>query len=116
MKWNNIIEPSRSGYLRQKELKGIYMKTIYDYEKREILKNCTHMCKADVDHYMNPDKCVIYSIDDYIANLNNCSLLENELNGISVNDYKKQLETGNAPANHDSGIYNGVPYMIEYIV
>lgn len=53
------------------------MKTIYDYEKREILENCT---------------------------------------GMSVDDYKKQLVAGDAPADHGSGIYNGAPYVIEYIV
>ncbi len=74
------------------------------------------MCKADVDHYMNPDKCVIYSVDDYIANLDNCGLLDDELAGMSVDDYKKQLVAGDAPADHDSGIYNGAPYVIEYIV
>lgn len=92
------------------------MKSIYDYDKREILETCTGMCKADIDHYMKPDKCTIYSIDDYIADLDNCNLLDDELDGMSVDDYKKQLEAGNAPANHDSGIYNGAPYIIEYMV
>ena len=92
------------------------MKTIYDYEKREILENCTDMCKTDVDHYMKSDKCVIYSVDDYISNLDNCGLLDDELGGMSVDDYKKQLASGDAPADHDSGIYNGAPYVIEYIV
>mgnify|MGYP000944767531 CR=1 FL=1 len=91
------------------------MKTIYDYEKREILGNCTGMCKADVDHYMNPDKCVIYSIDEYIENLDNCGLLDDELCGMSVDDYKKQLIASDAPVDHDSGIYNGAPYIIEYM-
>ena len=44
------------------------------------------------------------SIDDYIADLDNCNLLNDELDGMSVDDYKKQLEAGNAPANHDSGV------------
>lgn len=92
------------------------MKSIYDYDKLEILETCTGMCKADIDHYMKPDKCTIYSIDDYIADLDNCNLLNDELDGMSVDDYKKQLEAGNAPANHDSGIYNGAPYIIEYMV
>lgn len=65
--------------------------SIYEFEKREILENCTSMVKADVDKWSNSENCTIYSIDDYIENLKGCGLLEDELNGRTEEELRKDL-------------------------
>lgn len=72
------------------------------------------MVKEDIDKWSASDKCTIYSIDDYIDNLKGSGLLEEELYGRTEEEYKKDLESGKAPADHESGIYNGCGYVIEF--
>lgn len=90
--------------------------TIYDFEKREILENCTKLTAHDINKYMNDEKCTVWSISDYIQNLEDNGLLEDELaeRGQTREQFQEDLQAGKAPEDHESGIYNNCPYVIEY--
>lgn len=92
--------------------------TIYDFDKKEILENCTRMTAHDINKYMSDEKCIIYSIADYIQNLEDNGLLKDVLEerDQTCEEFKADLEAGKAPADHESGTYNGCAYVIQYIL
>lgn len=92
--------------------------TIYDFTKKEIFENCTKMTAHDIKRYMPEDKSTIWSIEDYIENLEDNGLLEDELQerGQTREEFKADLAAGKAPADTESGTYNGCGYVIEYVL
>lgn len=92
--------------------------TIYDFDKKEILENYTRMTPADIAKYMNDEKFIILSIDDFFQNMEDNGLLADELEerGQTREEFKADLAAGKAPADHESGIYNGCAYVIQYIL
>ena len=66
------------------------MKTIYDFSKKEILSNL--MNKEDVKHYLKNGNFSIYTFYDYIGILVANGLLEEELNGRTIEEFKKDME------------------------
>ena len=92
--------------------------TIYDFSKKEIFENCTKMTAHDINRFMPDEKSTIWSVDDFIQNMEDNGLLEDELEerGQTCEEFKADLEDGKAPADHESGMYNGCAYVIQYIL
>lgn len=88
--------------------------TIYDLNEREIFENATRMCSADVESYLKSKKYTIFSIEDYIQTLEDNGCLEDELQGRSKEQFRKDLEDGKCSGDIDSGIYKDCPFVIEY--
>ena len=88
------------------------MKTIYDFSKEELLSNL--MNKEDVKHYLKNGNFSIYTFYDYIGILVANGFLEEELNGRTVEEFKKDMEHDNIGADHRSGYYKGYDYVVEF--
>lgn len=89
------------------------MKTIYNFSKKEVLSNL--MNKEDVKHYLKKGNFIIYTFSDYISMLEDNGFLEEELNGRTVEDFKKDMEHDDIDANHRSGYYEGCDYVVEFL-
>ena len=67
------------------------MKTIYDFSKEELLSNL--MNKEDVKHYLKNGNFSIYTFYDYIGILVANGLLEEELNGRTVEEHRHGVQS-----------------------
>lgn len=92
--------------------------TIYDFGKEDVLRKCCNLTEREIANYCgkDADKCTIYTVGDYIRSLNDNGLLEDELDGRKVVDYMHDLIHGKAPQDHESGIYRGCDYVIEFVL
>lgn len=92
--------------------------TLYDIPDFEILKE-TGMCEADIKKYLKTGNYSIRTFDDLILELKDCNLLENELDGMTIEEFKNKLTIGKWDCA-DSGImeYNGekFDYVVTYEV
>lgn len=94
---------------------------IYDFSKEEILKNTQNLSKFELKEALeNPEKVTIYSVSDYINDLKNNGLLENELeywNVDNVNELSNLFKTGISSGDGiDTGIYKGCDYVLEWCI
>ena len=88
------------------------MKTIYDFSKEEVLANL--MNKDDVKNYLKRGNFTIYTFNDYISTLKDNGFLEEELNGRTLEEFKKDMENDNIGVDHRSGYYEGCDYVVEF--
>lgn len=88
------------------------METIYDFNSEEILSNL--MNREDVKYYLKKGNFTIYTFNDYISILKDNGLLEEELNGRTLEEFKEDMENDNIGADHRSGYYHGCDYVVEF--
>lgn len=88
------------------------MKTIYDFSAEEVLANL--MNKEDVKNHMRKGNFTIFTFNDYISMLNDNCFLEEDLNGRTLEEFKKDMENDNIGADHRSGYYEGCDYVVEF--
>lgn len=88
------------------------MKTIYDFSAEEVLANL--MNKEDVKHYLKMGNFTIFNFNNYISMLDDNGFTEEELNGRTLEEFKKDMENDNIGADHRSGYYEGCDYVVEF--
>lgn len=88
--------------------------TLYDIPDEVILK-ATRMSKNDIKFYLKNKNYEIRTFEDLIDELKGNGLLEEELNGRTIEEFKEDLRNDQYPYG-DSGIleYDGKEY--EYVV
>ena len=65
------------------------MKTIYDFSAEEVLSNL--MNREDVKNHMRKGNFTIFTFNDYISMLADNGFLEEDLNGRTVEEFKKDM-------------------------
>ena len=80
---------------------------IYDVDEYDLLAYCSSA--EDAKRHITNKDYTVYTINDYINNLKNNELLEDD-----EEDLKTRLSKGSFNGDIDSGIYKGYDFVIEY--
>lgn len=95
--------------------------TIYDFSKKEVLEKTQNLSKYELKEALeNSDKVTIYSVNDYINDIENNGLLENELEYWNVKNKNELIELFKSGVSSgdgiDTGIYKGCDYVLEWCI
>ena len=90
------------------------MKTIYDFEVRTVLENCTGMTHRDIEKAIKKG-VLVHTVEDYLQVLKDNCVLDDELEAwnMTEEEYADFLKSG-IKSFIDSGTWNGMDYVIEY--
>lgn len=89
---------------------------IYDYSIKEVLENTQNLTKEDLKRKLDNNLVTIYTVKEYIDELESNDLLEDELAYWDVENkdaleklFKSEVHSGDGL---DTGIYKGCDFVI----